>query len=90
MKIKNILVTLVIFASTLIVTIDYIYLQHKARNQFIELQKLTEQEHNLNTDWGRLQIEYSTLVNNSQIEAKAKQQLNMELPQKNRILSIKR
>lgn len=90
MKIKNILVTLCIITCNLIVTIDYIYLQHKARNQFIELQKLTGQEHDLNTEWGRLQIEHSTLVNNSRIEAAAKQQLDMELPQRDRILSIKR
>jgi cell division protein FtsL len=74
----------------LIVIVDYIYLQHKTRNQFVELQVLIEQENNLNADWGRLQIEQSTLVNNSRIESEAKQRLGMKLPQSEQILSIKR
>ena len=90
MKMTNILFSLSLTAITLVVIIDYIYLQHKTRNKFVELQTLIEQEHTLNADWGRLQIEHSTLVNNNRIETKAKKQLNMNSPESEQILSIKR
>lgn len=90
MKLKNLMLTLSIAILLLIVVIDYIYLQHKSRNKFVELQVLIEQEYELNSEWGRLQIEHSTLVNNSRIENETKKQLGMELPQIEQILSIKR
>jgi len=90
MKLRNLMITLSLSALLLIVIVDYIYLQHKTRNQFVELQVLIEQERNLNTDWGRLQIEHSTLVNNSRIEKDAQNQLDMKVPESEHILNIKR
>ncbi len=90
MKIKNLLLTVALATLLLFVIINYIYLQHKSRNTFVELQALIEQEHHLNTEWGRLQIEYSTLVNNSRIETKATKLLGMKLPENEQILNIKR
>lgn len=90
MKAKNLLFTLVLIAVTLVVIIDYIYLQHKTRNQFVELQLLVDEKNDLNANWGRLQIQYSTYVNNSKIEMQAKIQLGMKLPQREHVLSIKR
>lgn len=90
MKFKNLIFTSTLILLNLVVIVDYVYLQHKTRNKFVELQELIEIEQNLNADWGRLQIEHSTLVNNSHIEIKAKQQLGMKLPDNQHILSIKR
>ncbi|MBL4661915.1 MAG: cell division protein FtsL [Alcanivoracaceae bacterium] len=90
MKLKSLIFSLFLVVSLLIIIVDYVYLQHKTRNRFVELQTLIEQEHNLNADWGRLQIEHSTLVNSSRIETKAIKQLGMELPENEHILSIKR
>ena len=90
MKLRNLMISLSLSALLLIVIVDYIYLQHKTRNQFVELQALIEQERNLNTDWGRLQIEHSTLVNNSRIEKEAQNQLDMKVPESEHILNIKR
>ncbi|MCF6318306.1 MAG: cell division protein FtsL [Proteobacteria bacterium] len=90
MKFKNLMIALTLALMNLVVIVNYVYLQHKTRNKFVNLQELIEIEQNLNADWGRLQIEHSTLVNNSQIEAKAKQQIGMKLPQNKNILSIQR
>ena len=65
-------------------------MQHSTRNQFVELQTLLEEERNLSTDWGKLQIEHSTLVRNSTIEAEATLKLNMKVPDSEQILNIKR
>jgi cell division protein FtsL len=90
MKLKSLMLTLFLIVALLVIVIDYIYLQHKTRNQFVKLQTLIKEERNLNADWGRLQIEHSTLVNNSRIEKEAKNQLGMKLPESEQILSIKR
>jgi len=90
MKLKSLMLTSLLVLVLLVTIVDYIYLQHKTRNQFVELQALIEREHNLNADWGRLQIEHSTLVNNSRIEKQAKNQLGMKLPESEHILNIKR
>ncbi|VAW41328.1 hypothetical protein MNBD_GAMMA01-1507 [hydrothermal vent metagenome] len=90
MRLKNIIFTLALLTITLVIIVNYIYLQHKTRKQFVELQASIEQEHNLNADWGRLQLEHSTLVNNSRIETIAKIQLGMKLPEDEHIISITR
>ncbi len=90
MKLKDLIIPLSLLALLLFVIVNYIYLQHKTRNQFVDLQVLIEQERNLNADWGRLQIEHSTLVNNSRIEAEATKQLDMKVPDSEHILNIKR
>lgn len=90
MKFKNLMITLTLTLINLVVIVNYVYLQHKTRNKFVNLQELIEIEQNLNADWGRLQIEHSTLVNNSEIEAKAKKQIGMKLPENKHILSIQR
>jgi len=90
MKIKNLMVTLLLTVTTLAVIVDYIYLQHKTRNKFVALQALIEKQHHLSADWGRLQIEHSTLVNNSRIEKETKKRLNMKLPENEHILNLKR
>lgn len=90
MNFKSLLLTMALGISLLVVVIDYIYLQQKTRNKFVKLQELIEQEHDLNANWGRLQIEHSTYVNNSRIEETAKKKLGMKLPEKEQIISIKR
>lgn len=90
MNLKSVLLTMILSIGLLVVVIDYIYLQQKTRNKFVKLQELIEQEHDLNANWGRLQIEHSTFVNNSRIEETAKNKLGMKLPDKEQIISIKR
>ncbi len=90
MNVKNVILTMALLVASLIVIVDYIYLQHMTRNKFVELQVLIDDKNNLNADWGRLQIEHSYYVNNSKIELQAKTQLGMKLPEKEHILSIKR
>lgn len=90
MKFKSLMFTVSLILINLVVIVDYIYLQHKTRNQFVALQELIEVEQHMNADWGRLQIEHSTLVNNSNIEFKAKKEIGMKLPDNQHILSIKR
>lgn len=51
--------------------------QYKARNLFIELEKLQQQSRQLDIDWAQLQLDQSTLGKNARIEEIARTDLNM-------------
>lgn len=54
--------------------------QHMARKLFMVLEKEKEIERKLDVEWGRLQLEQSTLVMHGRIERIASEQLNMQVP----------
>ena len=83
-------VAAVLTASLLALSINYVYSRHQTRKVFAELQALEQQQQDLNTEWGRLQLEKSTLVGNNRIESVAKEQLGMRLPSSEQIIVIKR
>lgn len=57
-----------------------VYSQHRARALFVELQRLERAEAELNTDWGRLELEQSTWATHGRIERLARERLDMGLP----------
>lgn len=90
MKLKNLVLTVLLGIAAVFCTVNYIYLQHMTRNVFSELQNHVATERSLNTDWGKLQIEHSTLVAVTRIERIAKTSLEMFLPNDQQITQIKR
>lgn len=54
--------------------------QHTARKLFMTLEKEKEIERTLDVEWGRLQLEQSTLIMHGRIERIATEQLNMMVP----------
>ncbi len=54
--------------------------QHKARKLFMMLENEKEIAQQIEVEWGRLQLEQSTLVMHGRIEKIAKEQLNMKVP----------
>lgn len=54
--------------------------QHEARKLNMALENKRKTERELDIEWGRLQLEQSTLVARRQIEDFARKQLSMELP----------
>lgn len=63
--------------------------RHQARKLFVELQSLERQGRELDTEWGRLQLEQSTWAMHSRIEQIAQGQLRMAAPELKRIQVIK-
>ncbi len=59
--------------------------QHKARKLFVVLENEKEIAQQLDVEWGRLQLEQSTLVVHGRIEQIAKERLNMKLPPASRV-----
>ena len=62
--------------------------QHNARKRYTELQKEQKLTHELDVEWGRLQLEQGTWAMHSRIEAKAMRQLMMQVPVNNRVQMI--
>lgn len=59
--------------------------QHKARKLFVVLENEKEIAQQLDVEWGRLQLEQSTLGVHGRIEQIAKERLNMKLPAASRV-----
>ena len=74
-KLNIVLVILIIVCALGVVTS-----QHMARKLFMALEKEKETERKLDVEWGRLQLEQSTLVMHGRIERIAREQLNMQVP----------
>lgn len=54
--------------------------QHMARKLFMALENEKEAERKLEVEWGRLQLEQSTLIMHGRIERIAKEHLKMVVP----------
>ena len=72
----NIFLVLVLIACALGVVTS----QHTARKLFMTLENEKEIERKLDVEWGRLQLEQSTLIMHGRIERVAKEHLNMMVP----------
>ncbi|GAB5604426.1 cell division protein FtsL [Sideroxyarcus sp. TK5] len=54
--------------------------QHKARKLFVDLQYEKERAQQMDVEWGKLQLEQSTLAMPTRVEKLARQQLQMHMP----------
>jgi cell division protein FtsL len=61
--------------------VQVIYARHKARDEFVHLEKLDAQRDSLEIEWGRLQLEQSYWSSNAFVERVANAKLSMSLPQ---------
>ena len=76
---------LIVLASSL----GVIYTKHQSRKFFVELDTLQKERDEMNVEWGRLQLEQSTLATHGRIERTAKQRLDMVTPEYKQILIVK-
>jgi len=84
MKLVMIL-ALAVFASSL----GVVYAKHESRKLFVELDLLKKSRDEMNVQWGRLQLEQSTLATHGRIEERAKKRLGMVTPEFKRIFIVK-
>jgi cell division protein FtsL len=57
-----------------------VYSKHESRRLFTELQRMEAERDRMDDQWGRLQIEQSTLATHTRIEALAREKLGMAIP----------
>jgi cell division protein FtsL len=57
-----------------------IYVKHQSRVLFAELRSIQKQQDHQIIQWGRLQLQNTTLATQSKVETRARQDLKMLLP----------
>jgi cell division protein FtsL len=72
-----------------ITAIAIVYSKHQSRQLFIRLQAMSSERDALGIEWGRLQLEQSTLATPTQIERLARKRLGMYVPTADEIVIIK-
>lgn len=75
-------------AAVLISAVWVIKTKHQSRQLFIELEALGREHDRLQVEWGRLQLEESTVGAHSRIETVARQRLGLELPESEQIVVV--
>lgn len=86
--IKNILLSLLV-AMLMLSAIAVIYSKYQSRLLFIELQNKEKQLDEYLVEWGRLQLELTTLTEETRVEIEARNRLMLTLPIQNEIVYIK-
>ncbi len=85
----NILFVLLVLA-VLASAIAVVYSKYLSRKHFVVLQELQAEKERIGIEWGRLQLEESTLATHSEVEKQARDRLKMHLPQFDEVVVIRR
>ena len=80
----------VLSAAVVLTAIGVVYSKYLSRRDFVVLQELQAEKERLGVEWGRLQLEESTLATDSQVEQRARDRLQMHLPDMNEVVVIRR
>jgi cell division protein FtsL len=75
-RLMTVVLALALFGSSL----GVVFSTHQARLLFVELQGLQKVRDEMNTQWGRLQLEQSTWATHGRIEKIANNKLDMVIP----------
>ena len=62
--------------------------EHRSRQLFIQLEERNREQDELQIDWGRLQIEQSTLATHPRIEALARDRLHLTVPDDEQLVVV--
>ena len=86
---RVLVVVTLLFVLVLVSALMLIYSKHQSRKLFVELQQLNYQIDELNTEWGRLQLEQSAFSDHGRIERIARNRLSMVMPPSDEVIFIK-
>ena len=79
---------LILIAANVFTGVGIVYSKHTLRKEFIGLQKLQNRFDELQVEWGRLQLEQSTWLAHSRVEKLAREELDMSLVHKERLVLL--
>lgn len=65
-----------------------VYVKHESRILFSELRNVQKLQDQQVIQWGRLQLQNSTLATHSNVESKARKTLKMRLPQNVQVVQL--
>jgi cell division protein FtsL len=73
-------ILLLLWCAVLLSAAGAVYTRHRAREQFVELERLHRQRDQLEVEWGRLQLEQSYRSSHALVESVAVTRLKMAQP----------
>ncbi|MCU7941185.1 MAG: cell division protein FtsL [Candidatus Thiodiazotropha sp. (ex Cardiolucina cf. quadrata)] len=79
----------ILMAAVLASAIAVVYSKYLSRKHFVVLQELQAERERIGIEWGRLQLEESTLATHSEVEKRARDRLKMHLPQFDEVVVIR-
>ena len=85
---KNMLLTLLV-VMLMLSAIAVIFSKYQSRLVFMEIQKKEKELDDYEVEWGRLQLELTTLTEENRVEIEARNRLLLTLPAQNKIIYIK-
>lgn len=65
-----------------------VYSKHESRKLFAELQRLQQEQDQMNIEWGRLQLEQSAWSTHGRIERLAQKKLGMHIPPSDEVMML--
>ncbi|MGR8929774.1 MAG: cell division protein FtsL [Gammaproteobacteria bacterium] len=89
MTLVNQLLLSILIALLMLSTVAVIYSKYQSRLLFIEIQQKETQLDEYEVEWGRLQLELTTLTEENRVEIEARTRLKLTLPAQNEIVYIK-
>ncbi|MDH3761731.1 MAG: cell division protein FtsL [Gammaproteobacteria bacterium] len=66
-----------------------IYVKHRSQILFAELRSVQKQQDHQVIEWGRLQLQNTTLATHSNVESRARKDLKMQLPDNVELVQLK-
>ena len=85
---KNILLGLLV-AVLILSAIAVVYSKYQQRQIFMEIQTREKELDEYEVEWGRLQLELTTLTEENRVEIEARNRLMLTLPMQDKIIYIK-
>jgi len=71
---------LLLWCAVLVSSAGAVYVRHRAREQFVELERLHRERDRLEVSWGQLQLEQSAWSSHAYVESVAAAKLKMAAP----------
>ena len=84
----RLLILIIVLIANVGSSLGVVYVRHQSRQLAVQLGTLEKEQDNAVAEWSRLQLEQAFLADASQIEKKARDQLNMKRPESMRILVV--
>lgn len=86
----SVMVQLLLAGVLFLSSVALVYMQHRHRALYVELQALERQRDALNVEWGKLQLEQSTWATHDRIESLARKKLELAVPPMNEVVLVTR
>ena len=79
-------VNLALLVVLVLTALGVVSAQHKARKLFSELEREQQKSHQLDVEWGQLQLEQSTWASHGRVEKIARARLAMNMPTRDKLV----